>query len=126
MECPFCGAGGITEDAVFCPHCRYQFRPENEPEASGAPYRGRPENGGTYPPADPGPGEIRIVEALLIQPAVLLMIFFSAGLWMVSGEIAGLSVSVSGVPVRYGAVVCMAAGAVAAWIVYRLMLVRLR
>lgn len=118
MQCPFCGSEGISEDVVFCPHCRYQFRPETGPVQSPAPYR---ENGDA-----PAPDEIRIVEALLVQPAVILMIFFSAGLYLAVNEIAALSVTVSGTVVRYGSVVCLLAGTVAAWVVYRLMLVRLR
>ena len=128
MQCPFCGSEGIAEDVVFCPHCRYQFRqPEPGPVSVAHEETFPAEPGNRSPERETfAPGEVRLLEVMVLQPAVLLMIFIATALYLTIGQIPGLVMNVSGAEVRYGGVLCFIAGAFVAWVFYRVILLRIR
>lgn len=128
MQCPFCGSDGLAGDVVFCPHCRYQFRPvdpvagEESRDSGVLPVQ-------DYCGAPPGPepeGEARIPEVLLIQPAILFMIFIAVVVYTVIGSLPAFGVRIAGSVVNMAGLVCLLTGAISAWAFYRLMLARLR
>jgi hypothetical protein len=126
MQCPSCGYDGIADDACFCSHCRYQFRePETEAIFEQIPSP-RLQHPAEYRLSDSSTRQrTRRLEVMLIQPAVLLMIFFTVVFYVSLGRIAELTFSVASLEVRYGGFVCLLAGTILAWIFYRLMLMRI-
>jgi hypothetical protein len=122
-----CGHGGIADDACFCPSCRHQFR-QPEPDVTFdqypqvvPPYAHDPAPGPE--PAVPGTGHI--LDALLLQPAVLVMIFVAAVTYLTIGSLSQFSVTLAGAEFRLAGVVSLGIGVIVAWIFYRFMLVRM-
>lgn len=127
MQCPACGYDGIAEEAVFCPHCRHQFQ-EQEPDVI---FESPP----VYKPEQPEEhavsgdlfveNQVRQIRAQLLQPALLVMLSTAAILYLASGRINELAVTVAAVEIRYGGFLCLLAGAIIGWFFYRIMLYRL-
>ena len=125
MQCPSCGYENIAPGAVFCPNCRFQFRPQ-EPDPVAPLYEPIPADEYPLDPDTSAPvDETRLIEVLLLEPALILMIFTTGALWFALGGIANLAVTVSGVEVRYGGAICLLGGILTAWIFYRISLWRL-
>ena len=129
MQCPICGYEGIAEEAVFCPHCRHQFR-ELEYEVffdnSTSPcirYSEQLVN----PWLTPFTGkEIRQMEIQLYLPAILLMLSLAVVLYVSIGRIPELyRHGLFGVEIRYGGFLCLFIGALIGWIFYRIALYRI-
>jgi hypothetical protein len=120
MQCPACGSDGIDEDVVFCPHCRYQFRvPDDDVVFETRPYPGsrRMVYGG---PADQkfSNKELQLAKLQLVQPVVLIAIAVAGALYLSSPRIGQVSVTVAGMDIFFGGVLCLVLGALAAMIVY--------
>jgi hypothetical protein len=128
MQCPACGYDGIAEEASFCPNCRHPFR-ETESDVifeSPPQYLPEPRPARKSPKEKLTRKEMLQFEVQLLQPAVILMLALAAVFYLSSGRIAELSVSVLSSEIRYGGVLCLIAGAVIAWIFYRIMLWRVQ
>jgi hypothetical protein len=126
MQCPACGYDAIPEEACFCPHCRYQFQvPENDMLFESLP-SSVPAGRHCCTPADTKftRKERRTLEVIALQPAVLLMLAVAVIIYTASGRIAELSVTAGTIEIRYGGFACLLAGAVIAWIFYRIVLYR--
>ena len=127
MQCPACGYENIPEDARFCSRCRYRF-PDQEPYFSPPAFNntGYAQQESVPVDSEPvAPDESRLLAAMVLQPAVLLMIFSATALYLTIGRIGELAFFVSGYEIRYGSVLCFVAGALIGWIFYRVMLIRL-
>lgn len=127
MQCPACGYENIPEDARFCSRCRYHF-PDQEPYFSPPAFNNTGYAEAESAPAEPepvAPDESRLLAAMVLQPAILLMIFTATALYLTIGQIGELAFPVSGYEIRYGGVLCFAAGSLLGWIFYRVMLIRL-
>jgi hypothetical protein len=127
MQCPTCGYESIADEAVFCPHCRHQFRELESDVVFETPH---------FPPMDhrvrtPGTDEklskreIHMIQIQLIQPAVLIMIAVGAVLYAGIGPVQGMAITLSSIEIRYGGFLCIVTGAVIAWFFYRISLYRI-
>lgn len=129
MQCPICGYDGIDDEAVFCPHCRYQFlEPEPDmtyqefaPRDAPRPKRSAPAGA----PENPAQSEARLLEVLLLTPALILMIIFSAAIYLAIASVPQLVLHLSSAEIPCAAPASIILGAIPAWIVYRIMLMRL-
>lgn len=126
MQCPACGYDGISEEALFCPHCRHRFlEPDDEIFENPPVYE--PEHSAEY--ADMGDlfaeNQVRQIRAQLLQPALIVMLSTAAILYLSSGRIAELAVTVAAFEIRYGGFLCLVAGAIIGWIFYRIALHRI-
>jgi hypothetical protein len=128
MECPACGYDGIAEEALFCPHCRHKFQELEFDEMFESPPVYEPEQ-----PEEHGvsgdlfvENQVRQIQVQLLQPAILVMLSTAAVLYLASGRIADLAVTVAAYEIRYGGFLCLLAGAIVGWIFYRIVLLRIR
>ena len=126
MQCPSCGYDTIPDDACFCPRCRFQFK---EPEITfdDEPFPAPATDHRVSAPLAErrAPRDVKTRQALLVQPAVLLMAGFAIVLYLLLGPAAEMSMTVMGTALRPAGLFCLGAAAVLAWICYRLMLIRL-
>ncbi len=127
MQCPFCRSEGVPDEAVYCPHCRYQFRPAiTEPEPGPVQHTAeKPESIEDPQPGDGPDGEIRLLEALLLTPAILVMIVTAVVISAGIGTLPALTLTIAGHPVTIAGAISLVFGALAGWIFYRVMLARL-
>jgi hypothetical protein len=141
MQCPACGYEA-DDAAIFCPHCRYQFRDiSEEPYQAGNTLIDLPERGviadesvlEETSPEERQKGftdkEIRQLEVQLLQPAVLVVLIIALVTYTLLSGVPFVPVTFAGQNFSATGVLCLASGLIAGvlfFLIARRSLVRFR
>jgi hypothetical protein len=120
MQCPDCGYE-VNDTAIFCPRCRFQFRETDTlpvvPDTiiPDTPVHGAKSDESFFEETQKAfsDKELRMLEVQLLQPAILVVLVISLGMYTVISTVPFVPITVAGQSIGMTGIVCLAAGLVA-------------
>ncbi|MDD1683521.1 MAG: zinc-ribbon domain-containing protein [Methanoregula sp.] len=124
MQCPDCGYE-VDDTAVFCPHCRFQFRDtDDRPVVPGTPVDTPvhdvriDESIFEQTPQTFSDRELKQLEVQLLAPAVLIVLIISLFTYTVISTVPFIPITLAGLNFGVIGIICLVCGLVAGMVFF--------